>query len=146
VGEPDEVTQLIQRYREILAGRRQRYACDSAFGGRKREFEKALLERLGAERDPQQAAALVEMYAQLAFFVPQPDMELDELCRRRGEQDQEFHSLLELMEAGDHEAIQKQLAAKNVPELIRYYALHRRAALESSARRQQALSVQELNA
>ncbi len=136
--------ELIEKYREILASRRQRYSCDSVFAGRKREFEKALLERLEEERDPQQVAALVEMYAQLASFVPQPDLDLVERCAERGAQDKDFQALLDLIETGDHEAIQKQVEAKKIPDLTRYYAFYRRVLIESQARRQQAMSVQSL--
>ncbi len=136
--------ELSEKYREILASRRQRYSCDSVFAGRKREFEKALLERLEEERDPQQVAALVEMYAQLASFVPQPDLDLVERCAERGAQDKDFQALLDLIETGDHEAIQKQVEAKKIPDLTRYYAFYRRVLIESRARRQQAESVQSL--
>jgi hypothetical protein len=142
--QPDQSAQLVEKYREILAGRGRRYSCDSVFGGRKREFEKALLERLGEERDARQGAALVEMYAQLSSFVPDQDVELVELCAKRGTQDKDFQAVLDLIETGDHEAIQKQIEAKNVPELKRYYALHRRVQIESQARRQQAQSVVSL--
>lgn len=146
MAQPGESAQLVEKYREILAARGQRYSSDSVFSGRKREFEKALLERIETEHDAQQAAALVEMYAQLASFVPQPDLDLVELCRKRGAQDKDFQAVLDLIETGDHEAIQKQIEAKKVPELTRYYAFYRRVLIESSARRRQAMSVQSLNA
>lgn len=146
MAQPEESAQLLEQYREILAARGQRYSVDSVFGGRKREFEKALLERLEGERDPQQAAALVEMYVQLASFVPQPDVDLVERCAKRAAQDKDFQAVLDLIETGDHEAIQKQIEAKKIPDLTRYYAFCRRVLIESQARRQQALSVQSFNA
>lgn len=144
--QPGQSAQLVEKYRDILAARRQRYSCESVFGGRKREFEKALLERLGEERDPRQGAELIEMYAQLASFVPEPDIELLELCGKRAAQDKDFQAVLDLIETGDHEAIQKEIEAKKIPELKRYYALYRRVLIEGQARRQQATSVQSLNA
>lgn len=144
--QPDESAQLLDKYREILATRGQGYSCDSIFGGRKREFEKALLERLGQERDPRQGEALIDMYAQLASFVPEQDVDLVESVTRRAAEDKDFQAVLALIETGDHEAIQKTIDEKKVPELTRYYALHRRVLNESHARRQQALSVQSLNA
>ncbi len=145
MAESDQNTQLVEKYREILASRGQRYSCDSVFGGRKREFEKALLERLEAERDPQQGAALIEMYSQLASFVPESDLELAQRCFNRGAQDKEFQAVLDLMDTGDYEAIQKEVDAKKIPDLTRYYAFYRRVLIESQTRRRQAESVQSLN-
>ena len=54
--------------------------------------------------------------------------------------------VLDLIESGDHSAIQKELEARGIPELVRYYALYRRVLLESEARRKQAASVHALNA
>lgn len=144
--QPDQSAQLLQKYREILATRGQRFSSESVFGGRKREFEKTLLERLGEERDPQQGEALVELYAQVASFLPQADFELVELCAKRRAQDKTFQAVLDLIEAGDHEAIKKEIEARKIPELTRYYAVHRRVIIERAARRQQALSVRTLNA
>jgi hypothetical protein len=144
--QPDQSAQLLQKYRDILATRGQRFSSESVFGGRKREFEKALLERLGEERDPQLAEELVEMYAQVGSFLPQADLDLVELCASRGTQDKSIQAVLDLMETGNHELIQQQIEAKKIPELTRYYAVHRRVLIESHARRQQARSVRTLNA
>ena len=54
--------------------------------------------------------------------------------------------MLDLIEAGDHAAVQQQLESGAIPELVRYYALYRRVLLETEARRKQAASVHELNA
>jgi hypothetical protein len=144
MAESEQTAQLVEKYREILATRDQRYSCDSLFGGRKREFEKALLERLGEERDAQRGAELVEMYTQLASFVPQQDLELVEWVANRGTEDRDFQAVVDLVETGDHEAIEKQIEEKKSPELKRYYAFYRRVLIEGHARRQQAESVREL--
>jgi hypothetical protein len=86
------------------------------------------------------------MYMELASFVPQKDYDLIQQCKTRGDGDPEFKQVLDLISLGDHETIQAELQARNIPELIRYYALYRRILRETEARRKQAVSVQSLNA
>jgi hypothetical protein len=138
--------QLIQQYEQILSQRQERFSCDAAFGGVKYLFEKALLDEIARVHEPTRAERLQVMYTDLASFVPQKDYELIELLRRRGEQDPEIKQILDLISAGHHETIQKDLDARGQPELVRYYALYRRILRESEARRRQAVSVQTLNA
>jgi len=138
--------ELTENYRRLLATRQERYSSESVFGGTKQSFEKSLLGQLETERDPDAAASLVDMFAELASFLPQKDYDLAEYCRRRGQQEPEFQRVLDLIETHDHEAIQKELDARGIPELVRYYALYRRVLRETEARRQQALSVHALNA
>jgi hypothetical protein len=138
--------QLIQQYEQILSQRQERFSCDAAFGGVKYMFEKALLDEIARVHEPIRAERLQVMYIELASFVPQKDYELIEQLRRRGEQDSDIKQVLDLISLGDHETIQKELNASGKPELVRYYALHRRILRETEARRRQALSVQSLNA
>jgi hypothetical protein len=137
--------ELTENYRRMLATRRERYSPESVFGGNKPLFEKSLLAQLETERDPDAAASLVDMFAELASFLPQKDYALAEDCRRRGQQDPEFQRVLDLIASHDHEAIQKELEGRGIPELVRYYALYRRVLRETEARRQQAMSVHALN-
>jgi hypothetical protein len=137
---------LIDQYQQILASRRERFSSDAVFGGRKYQFEKALLEKIGHVRDPERANALQSMYRELATFVPQSDYDLISGCQRRAATDPAVKRVLDLIEAGDHDAVQKELDALGTPELVRYYALYRRILLEGEARRKQAASVFELNA
>jgi hypothetical protein len=140
-----EISKLLQQYQQILSSRHQRFSSDSVFGGAKYMFEKALLEEIARVHEPVRADSLQGMYVELASFMPQKDYDLVEQCRRRGEQDPVFKQVLDLISVGDHEAIQKELEARAIPELVRYYAVYRRVMRESEARRKQALSVQELN-
>jgi hypothetical protein len=143
--EPTATSKLIQRYNEILAQRQERFSSDAVFGGSKYLFEKALLEEIARVHEPVHAEALQVMYIELASFMPQKDYDLIEQCRRRGDQEPEFKQILDLIWLGDHETIQKELDARGIPELVRYYALYRRVLRETEARRKQALSVQQLN-
>lgn len=136
---------LIRQYEQILSQRQERFSCDSAFGGAKYMFEKALLEEIALVHEAPRAEALLNMYMELASFVPQKDYDLIQQCQGRGNGDPEFKQVLDLISLGDHETIQAELQARNIPELIRYYALYRRILRETEARRKQAVSVQELN-
>jgi hypothetical protein len=138
-------SRLIEQYQQILSSRRDRFSSDSVFGGAKYMFEKALLEEIARVHEPVRADSLQVMYIELASFMPQKDYDLVEQCRRRGEEDPSFKQMLDLISLGDHETIQKELEARGIPELVRYYAVYRRVLRESEARRKQALSVQELN-
>jgi hypothetical protein len=137
---------LIQRYEQILSERRERFGCDAVFGGSKYLFEKALLDEIARVHEPARAERLQQMYTELASFVPQKDYDLIAACGRRGEQDAAFKQMLDLISLGDHETIQQELKERNLPELVRYYALYRRILLETEARRKQAESVQALGA
>ena len=137
---------LIRQYEQILAQRKERFSCDSAFGGAKYMFEKALLEEIARVHEPPRSEALLNMYMELASFVPQKDYELIQQCRSRADSDAEFKKVLDLIALGDHQTIQAELDDRKIPELVRYYALHRRILRETEARRKQAASVQELNA
>ena len=137
---------LIQQYEQILSRRQERFSSDAVFGGAKYQFEKALLEEIAHVREPGRAESLQLMFRELASFVPQSDYDLIANCRRRGAEDPSVKHILDLIEGGDHAAIQKQLEARAIPELVRYYALYRRVLLETEARRKQAASVHELNA
>lgn len=137
---------LIRQYEQILAQRQERFSSDSFFSGAKYMLEKALLEEIARVHEPVRAESLQGMYTELASFVPQKDYDLIQQCRRRGDQDPDFKQVLDLISLGDHETIQKELEARGIPELVRYYALYRRILREIEARRKQALSVQELNA
>ena len=137
--------ELTENYRRLLATRQEHYSSESVFGGTKQSFEKSLLGQLETERDPDAAASLVDMFAELASFLPQKDYDLTEYCRRRGKQEPDFQRVLDLIETHDHEAIQKELETRGIPELVRYYALYRRVLRETEARRQQAMSVHALN-
>ena len=137
---------LIQQYEQILARRQERFSSDAVFGGAKYQFEKALLEEIAQVREPARAESLQIMFRELASFVPQSDYDLIANCRRRGTEDPAVKQVLDLIEAGDHAAVQKRLESGAIPELVRYYALYRRVLLETEARRKQAASVQELNA
>jgi hypothetical protein len=140
-----EISKLLQQYQQILSSRHQRFSSDSVFGGAKYMFEKALLEEIARVHEPVRADSLQGMYVELASFMPQKDYDLVEQCRRRADQDPAFKQVLDLISVGDHETIQKELEARAIPELVRYYAVYRRVMRESEARRKQALSVQELN-
>ena len=133
-------------YEQILSRRQERFSSDAVFGGAKFQFEKALLEEIIRVRDAERAESLQIMYRELASFVPQSDYDLIATCRRRGAGDPAIQHVLDLIEAGDHAAIQKELEARAIPELVRYYALCRRVLLETEARRKQAASVHSLNA
>lgn len=137
---------LIQQYEQILARRQERFSSDAVFGGAKYQFEKALLEEIAHVREPARAESLQLMFRELASFVPQSDYDLIANCRRRGGEDQGIKHVLDLIEAGDHPAVQQQLESGASPELVRYYALYRRVLLETEARRKQAASVHEWNA
>jgi hypothetical protein len=137
---------LIQQYEKILARRQERFSSDAIFGGAKYQFEKALLEEIAHVREPARAESLQLMFRELASFVPQSDYDLVANCRRRGGEDPAIKHVLDLIERGDHPAVQKQLESGAIPELVRYYALYRRVLLETEARRKQAASVHELNA
>jgi hypothetical protein len=137
---------LIQQYEQILSRRQERFSSDAVFGGAKYQFEKALLEEIAHVREPARAESLQLMFRELASFVPQSDYDLVANCRRRGGEDPAIKHILDLIEAGDHPAVQKQLESGAIPELVRYYALFRRVLLETEARRKQAASVYELNA
>lgn len=137
---------LIQQYEQILARRQERFSSDAVFGGAKYQFEKALLEEIAHVREPARAESLQLMFRELASFVPQSDYDLIANCRRRGTEDPAVKNVLDLIEAGDHPAVQQQLESGASPELVRYYALYRRVLLETEARRKQAASVHELNA
>jgi hypothetical protein len=137
---------LIQQYEQILARRQERFSSDAVFGGAKYQFEKALLEEIAHVREPARAESLQLMFRELASFVPQSDYDLIANCQRRGAEDPATKHVLDLIEAGDHPAVQQQLESGAVPELVRYYALYRRVLLETEARRKQAASVHELNA
>ena len=137
---------LIGKYEQILANRRQRFSSDTVFGGAKFQFEKALLEEIGQVRDPERANALQSMYRELATFVPQNDYDLITACQQRASTDPGVKHVLDLIDSGDHDAVQKELDARGMPELVRYYALYRRILLEGEARRKQAASVFALNA
>ncbi len=137
---------LLRQYQEILAQRQGNVSSDSVFGGAKYLFEKALLEEIARVHEPERAAELQNMYAELASFVPQRDYELVEQCRRRCAEDPQFKQVFDLISLGDHQSIQQELDARGIPELVRYYALYRRVLRETEARRKQAASVQELSA
>jgi hypothetical protein len=137
---------LIQQYEQILARRQERFSPDTVFGGAKYQFEKALLEEIAHVREPARAESLQLMFRELASFVPPSDYDLIANCRRRGGEDPAIKHVLDLIEAGDHPAVQQQLEVGAIPELVRYYALYRRVLLETEARRKQAASVHELNA
>jgi hypothetical protein len=137
---------LIQQYEQILARRQERFSSDAVFGGAKYQFEKALLEEIAHVREPARAESLQLMFRELASFVPQSDYDLIANCRRCGTDDPGIKHVLDLIEAGDHPAVQQQLESGASPELVRYYALYRRVLLETEARRKQAASVHELNA
>jgi hypothetical protein len=137
---------LIQQYEQILSRRQERFSSDAVFGGAKYQFEKALLEEIIRVRDAERAESLQFMFRELASFVPQSDYDLIANCRRRGAEDPAVQHILDLIEAGDHAEIQKQLESGAIPELVRYYALCRRVLLETEARRKQAASVHALNA
>lgn len=137
---------LIRQYEQILAIRRERFSSDVVFGGRKYQFEKALLEEIGHVRDPERANSLQSMFRELATFVPQNDYDLIGACERRAATDPAVKHVLELIDSGNHDAVQKELDARGMPELVRYYALFRRVLLEGEARRKQAASVFALNA
>ena len=141
-----ELEKLIQRYQQVLSERRGRFSSDAVFGGAKYLFEKALLEEIARVREPVRAESLQVMYAELASFISEKDYDLVEQCRQRGEQDANFQEALDLISQGDHASIQKELEVRGIPELVRFYALYRRVMRETGARRQQALSVQSLNA
>ena len=138
-------TKLIEQYQQILSSRRERFSCDSVFGGAKYLFEKALLEEIARVHEPVRADLLQGMYVELASFMPQKDYDLFQQCSRRGEEDPAFKQVFDLISLGDHETIQKELDSRGIPELVRYYAVYRRVMRESEARRKQALSVQQLN-
>ncbi len=138
--------ELIENYRRMLTTRNERYSPESVFGGSKVSFEKALLQQIEDERNPHEAASLVDMFSELATFVPQKDYDLIQECRRRAERDAGVQRVLDLIETRDHEAIQKELDARGMPELVRYYALYRRVLRETEARRQQATSLLSLSA
>lgn len=142
----DMADELFENYRQLLITRKERYSSESVFGGAKYSFEKALLQQIEDERDPHKAASLIDMYAELATFLPEKDYDLFQSCRRRGEQDADFQRVLDFITTRDHDAIQKELDARGIPELVRYYALYRRILRETEARRRQATSVQSLNA
>jgi hypothetical protein len=142
----DVTNSLIQQYEQVLSRRQERFSSDAVFGGAKYQFEKALLEEIAHVREPARAESLQSMYRALASFVPQSDYELIADCRRRGGEDPSIKHVLDLIEAGDHPAVQQQLESGAIPELVRYYALYRRVLLETEARRKQAASVHELNA
>ena len=137
---------LIRQYEQILSQRQERFSCDAAFGGAKYMFEKALLEEIALVHETPRAEALLNMYMELASFVPQKDYDLIQQCQARGNGDPEFKKVLDLIALGDHETIQAELDDRKIPELIRYYALYRRIVRETEARRKQAVSVQSLNA
>lgn len=137
---------LIQQYEQILARRQERFSSDAVFGGAKYQFEKALLEEIAHVREPARAESLQLMFRELASFVPQSDYDLIANCRRCGTEDPAVKHVLDLIEAGDHPAVQQQLESGASPELVRYYALYRRVLLETEARRKQAASVHEWNA
>jgi hypothetical protein len=137
---------LIQQYEQILANREERFSPDTVFGGAKYQFEKALLEEIAHVREPARAESLQLMFRELASFVPQSDYDLIASCRRRGGDDPSIKNVLDLIEAGNHAAVQQQLESQAIPELVRYYALYRRVLLEIEARRKQAASVHELGA
>lgn len=137
---------LIQRYEQILAERKLRFSSDAVFGGAKYQFEKALLEQIACVREADRAESLQFMFRELASFVPQSDYDLINQCRRRGAEDPNAQRVLDLIDQGDHAAVQKELESHAVPELVRYYALYRRVLLETEARRQQAASVHALGA
>ncbi|MGI9104050.1 MAG: hypothetical protein ACR2IF_16540 [Terriglobales bacterium] len=141
-----DVHSVIDRYRELLEARHERLSPDSLFSNTKNQLEKTILERLEAERDPQKASSLIELFAELASFVPEGDYELYRQCLARAHADNDVRQLLELMDTYDHDAIQKELDVRKDNELIRYYALHRRVMRERLARRQQAQAVMSLNA
>ena len=137
---------LIQRYEQILSRRQERFSSDAVFGGAKYLVEKALLEEIAHVREPARADSLQAMFRELASFVPQSDYDLIANCRRRGAEDSAVGDVLDLIEAGDHPAVQQRLESGDNPELVRYYALYRRVLLETEARRKQAASVHSLNA
>ncbi len=137
---------LIQQYEHILARRQERFSSDVVFGGAKYQFEKALLEEIACVREPVRSESLQSMFRELASFVPPSDYDLINDCRRRAAEDPAIKHVLDLIETGNHAAIQKQLESGAMPELVRYYALYRRVLLETEARRKQAASVHELNA
>jgi len=137
---------LIQQYEQILSRRQERFSSDAVFGGAKYQFEKALLEEIAHVREPARAESLQSMFRELASFVPQSDYDLVANCRRRGAEDPAIKHVLDLIQSGDHPAVQKELEARAIPELVRYYALYRRVLLETEARRKQAASVHALNA
>jgi len=137
---------LIQQYEQILSRRQERFSSDAVFGGAKYQFEKALLEEIIRARDAGRAESLQTMFRELASFVPQSDYDLIADCRRRGAEDPAIQHVLDLIQSGDHPAVQKELEAGAIPELVRYYALYRRVLLETEARRKQAASVHALNA
>ncbi len=141
-----DVQSLIDGYRELLAARHERLSSDSVFSNTKNQVEKALLDSLESQRDAEKASTLIELFAELASFVPENDYQLFQRCRARAHADAQVRGLLELMDTFDHEAIQKELEARKDNELIRYYALHRRVARERLARHQQAQAVMALNA
>jgi hypothetical protein len=114
-------------------------------GGAKYQFEKALLEEIACVREAGRAESLQVMFRELASFVSQSDYDLINECRRRGAEDSHMQRVLDLIDQGDHAAVQKELESHAVPELVRYYALYRRVLLETEARRQQAASVHALN-
>ena len=137
---------LIQQYEQILSRRQERFSSDAVFGGAKYQFEKALLEEIAHVHEPARAESLQTMFRELASFVPPSDYDLIANCRRRGGEDPAVKHVLDLIQSGDHAAVQKELEAGAIPELVRYYALYRRVLLETEARRKQAASVYELNA
>jgi hypothetical protein len=137
---------LIQQYQQVLSNRHERFSSDAVFGGAKYPFEKALLDELAHVRDADRAASLQVMFIELASFVSQQDYELVADCHRRAEDDPAIKNVMDLIEMGNHEAVQKELQSRSVPELVRYYALYRRVLLETEARRKQALGVHSLNA
>jgi hypothetical protein len=137
---------LIQQYEQILADRKERFSSDAVFGGAKYQFEKALLEEIACVREPDRTESLQLMFRELASFVPPSDYDLIDQCLRRGAEDSNTQRVLDLIDQGDHAAVQKELESRAVPELVRYYALYRRVLLETEARRQQAASVHALGA
>ncbi len=143
--DPQDTQALIQQYERILAEGSERFHSDAVFGGAKYQFEKALLAQIEQVREPERAAALQSMYRDLAWFVPQGDYDLIAACQARAATDASVKQVLDLIESGDHNAIQKELETRGIPELVRYYALYRRVLLEGEARRKQAASVQALN-
>jgi hypothetical protein len=144
--DPSATNTLIQQYEQILSRRQERFSSDAVFGGAKYQFEKALLEEIIRVRDAGRADALQFMFRELASFVPPSDYDLIATCRHRAAEDPSVKHVLDLIESGDHPAVQKQLESGAIPELVRYYALYRRVLLETEARRKQAASVHSLNA
>ena len=144
--EKDATGNLIGQYEQILANRRQRFSSDAVFGGAKYQFEKALLGEIERVREPERANTLQSMYRELASFVPQNDYDLIVGCQTRALTDPAVKCVLDLIDSGDHEAVQKELDRLGMPELVRYYALYRRVLLEGEARRKQAASVHTLSA